>query len=384
MTAEFSVSLHGPRLETLELAVAGLLPGGGEYRLPRDSSPSPHLRIEADPRVRPGVEIVLADHENTPLAVLLVRDVDDDAAGTWVAGPVRALRAPEHGPARAFRFTPGNDLSRGTVAVFSAHPRAADLLCAVKEAHGGPLHLVAEGSPDVATSAQLAQDLSEAAVLLDGATLHFIPATDNARIDVTAEVLATLGCRSFLDFRRASGGCPTGAVVLFTGLSGSGKSTIARALAEYIGAQTSHRAVLLDGDHVRRELASELGFSAEDRHRNLVRQAWVGARVAEAGGIAICAPIAPFEASRRAMRAKVEPASPFLIIYVSTPIEVAEARDRKGLYAKARAGLIRDFTGIDSPYEVPTDADLVIDASTISVLDGVEAAAALLRARGVI
>ncbi|MDN5548394.1 MAG: adenylyl-sulfate kinase, partial [Rhodococcus sp. (in: high G+C Gram-positive bacteria)] len=327
-------------------------------------------------------EVLLADDENTPLAVLHVREVDGGAAGwVWLSGPVRSLRMPEYGPGREFRFAASDDLSGATVAVFSPVPSPADLLRAVRESDGGPLHLVAEGSADRAESAALVQSLSEAAELLPDAAVHFVPAVDfgDWEIDVTAEVLAGRGARSFLDFRRPSTQHSGGAVILFTGLSGSGKSTIARALADHLAAHSSRRAVLLDGDHVRRELASELGFSAEDRHRNLVRQAWVGARVAEAGGIAICAPIAPFAASRAAMRAKVEPASPFFVVYVSTPLAVAEARDRKGLYAKARAGLIRDFTGIDSPYEVPEDADLVLDASNLSVGDCVTRTVALLK-----
>src|SRR5699024_7668173 len=193
--------------------------------------------------------------------------------------------------------------------------------------------------------------------LLPSARVYFVPFADlgGAEKDASAAILAGLGASSVLDCRRPTSAADGGAVLRFTGLSGSGKSTIARALTDYLSANSSRVPVLLDGDHVRHELASELGFSAEDRHTNLLRQAWVGARVAEAGGIAICAPIAPFAASRSEMRAKVEPASRFFIVYVSTPLEIAEARDRKGLYKRARAGLISDFTGIDSVYEVPDD-----------------------------
>lgn len=386
MAEELVIPLHGPRLEALEIVVSGLLPGGTDYRLPRDASRSPGLLIDADPRVRPGAEILLADHENTPLAALHIREMDDDGEGhVWVSGQARSLRVPEHGPARSLRFSANDDLSHGTVSVFSPGASPADLLRALREAEGGPLYLVAEGTADRAESAALVQALSEAAELLRGAAVRFVPAVDigDSTVDVTAAVLAARGARSFLDLRRPSTKHSGGAVILFTGLSGSGKSTIARALADHLAGHSSRRAVLLDGDHVRRELASELGFSAEDRHRNLVRQAWVGARVAEAGGIAICAPIAPFAASRADMRAKVEPESQFLMVYVSTPLAVAEARDRKGLYAKARAGLIKDFTGIDSPYEVPEDADLVIDASALSVDECVRRVTALMRGRGV-
>jgi len=207
---------------------------------------------------------------------------------------------------------------------------------------------------------------------------------ESGDVDTTSAILAGRGAADFLDLRRPIEEEHRGAVILLTGLSGAGKSTVARALAEHLSARGSHRVVLLDGDHVRAELSSELGFSAADRDRNLQRQAWVGARVAEAGGIAICAPIAPFAASRAAMRAKVAPDSPFIVVYVSTPLAVAEERDRKGLYAKARAGLISDFTGVDSPYEIPDDADLSIDTSVLSQEQCVSAVVALLEQKGLV
>jgi sulfate adenylyltransferase len=169
---------------------------------------------------------------------------------------------------------------------------------------------------------------------------------------------------------RAVGGAGTGAVVFFTGLSGSGKSTIARALAADLR-DAGRRVTLLDGDDVRRHLSSELGFDARSRERNIDRIAWVAALVAEHGGIAIAAPIAPFEAGRRRARALAEPHGPFVLVHVSTPLDVCEARDRKGLYARARAGDIAEFTGISSPYESPTDADVVLDTSHLEVDEAV-------------
>jgi sulfate adenylyltransferase len=173
-------------------------------------------------------------------------------------------------------------------------------------------------------------------------------------------------------------------VLLFTGLSGAGKSTVARALVESVTARGLAKPVLLDGDDVRQELSAGLGYGREDRERNLTRIAWVAARVAEVGGLAVCAPIAPFASAREAMRQRVEPKSPFLVIHVATPMAVAEARDRKGLYAKARAGLIPDFTGIDSPYEVPQDADLVIDTSRTGVGECVDSVLGMLREKGLV
>jgi sulfate adenylyltransferase len=168
-----------------------------------------------------------------------------------------------------------------------------------------------------------------------------------------------------------------GAVVLFTGLSGSGKSTIARSLVTEL--EDAGRAVtLLDGDEVRQHLSAELGFDVASRERNVERIGWVASLVARHGGIAVAAPIAPFAAARAKVRAMTEAAGgTFLLVGISTPLEVCEARDRKGLYAKARAGEVKDFTGISSPYEEPADADLVIDTTTTSVM----AAVTLVRER---
>lgn len=171
-----------------------------------------------------------------------------------------------------------------------------------------------------------------------------------------------------------------GAVVFFTGLSGSGKSTIARALADELADEDPRRVTLLDGDEVRQHLSRGLGFDAESRAANIDRIAWVAALIAAHGGIAIAAPIAPFAAGRRAARAMAEPHGTFLLVHVSTPLEVCEARDRKGLYARARAGEVPEFTGISSPYEVPDDADVTIDTTTVDVEEAVERIRRQLRA----
>jgi sulfate adenylyltransferase len=159
-----------------------------------------------------------------------------------------------------------------------------------------------------------------------------------------------------------------GVTVFFTGLSGSGKSTVAKALAEAIGERTARRYSLLDGDEVRRLLSAGLGFGRADRDLNIRRIGFVAAEAARHGGLAICAPIAPYAATRDEVRAMVEAVgADFLLVHVSTPLEECERRDRKGLYAKARAGLIPGFTGISDPYEEPEDADLEIDTTGISV-----------------
>lgn len=163
-----------------------------------------------------------------------------------------------------------------------------------------------------------------------------------------------------------------GLTVFFTGLSGAGKSTLARALAAHL-METGDRCVtLLDGDIVRRHLSSELGFSKVHRDTNVRRIGYVASAITQNHGIAICAPIAPYRQTRRDVRAMVEAVGRFVEIHVSTPIEICESRDRKGLYAKARAGLLPEFTGISDPYEPPENPDLTIDTTDLEVDAGVE------------
>jgi sulfate adenylyltransferase len=163
-----------------------------------------------------------------------------------------------------------------------------------------------------------------------------------------------------------------GFTVFFTGLSGSGKSTIARALTVRLMEMGGRRVSLLDGDIVRTNLSSELGFSKAHRDINIRRIGFVASEITKHGGTAICAPIAPYQATRRAVRALIEEWGGFLEIHVSTSIEVCEQRDRKGLYAKARAGLIPEFTGVSDPYEVPEKPELAIDTSRYSVDEAVQ------------
>jgi sulfate adenylyltransferase len=171
-----------------------------------------------------------------------------------------------------------------------------------------------------------------------------------------------------------------GAVIFFTGLSGSGKSTLARALADELADDGGRLVTLLDGDDVRRLLSADLGFDAASREANIARIGYVASLVAAHGGIAVAAPIAPFAAGRAAARAMVEPPAVFVLVHVSTPLSVCEARDRKGMYARARAGELPDFTGISSPYEPPDDADVVVDTSTTDVATAVTAVKQALEA----
>ena len=152
-----------------------------------------------------------------------------------------------------------------------------------------------------------------------------------------------------------------GFVVFFTGLPSAGKSTIANALLAKLNEDGTRPVTLLDGDIVRHHLSSELGFSREHRDLNVLRIGYVASLIAKSGGVAICAPIAPYENVRRQVREVVEAHGGFIEVYVATPVEICARRDRKGLYAKARAGLLSNFTGVNDPYEEPSAPDLRID-----------------------
>jgi adenylylsulfate kinase len=172
-----------------------------------------------------------------------------------------------------------------------------------------------------------------------------------------------------------------GAVVWFTGLSGSGKTTLAKALEKAL-IERGRPAFLLDGDNLRHGLCRDLGFSAGDRAENVRRAAAVAALMADAGLICITAFISPQRAARDAARALIG-ADRFLEIYVCTPLEVCERRDSKGLYKRARAGEVTDFTGVSAPYEAPERPDAAIDTSVTSTPAAVEQILALLQTRGV-
>jgi sulfate adenylyltransferase len=173
-----------------------------------------------------------------------------------------------------------------------------------------------------------------------------------------------------------------GLVIFLTGLSGSGKSTIARGLRDALSERGDRSVSLLDGDLVRELLSAGLTFSRADRDLNIARIGFVATEVARHGGIAICAPIAPYAEARARVRSMVREVGDFLLVHVATPVQVCEARDRKGLYAKARAGVIDNFTGVSDPYEEPTDAELTIDTSAMSRQQSVDAVLRLLIAGG--
>ncbi|WP_128516137.1 bifunctional sulfate adenylyltransferase/adenylylsulfate kinase [Tabrizicola thermarum] len=158
-----------------------------------------------------------------------------------------------------------------------------------------------------------------------------------------------------------------GFTVFFTGLSGSGKSTIANALMVKLMEMGGRPVTLLDGDVVRKHLSSELGFSKEHRDINIKRIGYVASEITKNGGIAICAPIAPYTATRRAVREMIEAYGAFVEVHVATRLEECERRDRKGLYKLAREGKIKEFTGISDPYEAPENPELRVDTENVDV-----------------
>lgn len=172
------------------------------------------------------------------------------------------------------------------------------------------------------------------------------------------------------------------AVIWFTGLSGSGKSTVANALEQALVAQGKHT-YLLDGDNVRHGLCADLGFSAADRTENLRRVGAVAGLMADAGLLVLSAFISPYRNQRELVKSFL-PEGKFIEVHIATPLAVCEQRDVKGLYKKARAGEISQFTGISDPYEAPEAADLVLDTSVVSLEDSVQQLLQLLTVKGII
>lgn len=182
--------------------------------------------------------------------------------------------------------------------------------------------------------------------------------------------------------RRAQQNGHRSTIVWFTGLSGAGKSTLAHAVEERLY-QAGCRTYVLDGDNVRHGLCGDLGFSDDDRKENIRRVGETAKLFVEAGIVVLTAFISPFRDDRARVRALV-PAGDFLEIYCACPVEVCETRDVKGLYQKARAGQIKEFTGISSPYEAPQEPELVLDTSSQSIEESVEQVIALLRRHDII
>jgi len=180
--------------------------------------------------------------------------------------------------------------------------------------------------------------------------------------------------------RQAAGGF----TVFLTGLSGAGKSTIANALRIKLLELENRQVSLLDGDAIRKHLSSELGYSQKDRNLNVKRVGYLASEITKHGGIAICALIAPFNDARKAIRRQISANGGFVLVYVATPLRLCETRDVKGLYQKARAGEVLDFTGLSSPYETPTDYEVILDASCNSPDQLVQQVVSYLKLKGYI
>ncbi len=334
----------------------------------------------------------LIDPEGAALARLTVESTydastpqRDDLVG--VAGPVERLAHNEFGPFRRLHLspaqvhadTPPDRLS----AVMVTRALTEDDISAVREVAAStgrtPLLVTCTGHDmprGLSAPALVRAGLAAADLIGHDARVVAVPVADHGD-DANPALLRSVGeaygavdlvlpaeptgehpepIRSIIAVDRPPRG-HQGVVIFFTGLSGSGKSTLARAVVDHILERGDRTVTSLDGDVVRHHLSKGLGFSREDRETNILRIGFVAAEISRHGGVAVCSPIAPFDATRAEVRRMTRRAGGgFVLIHVSTPLEECERRDRKGLYAKARAGEIPDFTGISSPYEPPSDA----------------------------
>jgi sulfate adenylyltransferase len=338
------------------------------------------VRLELPADLAEAEELELVDPEGLPLA-------------RWTRSGLTALSSPSYGAFRRLHLDPASARAQyaGALTVPVAAPLTDADLAAISAAREDRtvvlLTFVGAGTPQGITAVGLVRASLVAAELLGEA--HVVAATLAAHGDPDAdhelgqrvaanyasgEVLAVPGGGELPD--RVAGVLDSdqpaepGVVVFFTGLSGSGKSTLAQALLDLVLEAGERTVTSLDGDVVRRNLSAGLTFSREDRETNIRRIGWVAAEIARHRGIAICSPIAPFEETRQQVRAMVEAVgAEFVLVHVATPLEECERRDRKGLYAKARAGEIPEFTGISSPYEEPDDADVRVDTTGRTVED---------------
>jgi sulfate adenylyltransferase len=354
--------------------------------------------------VREAGAVELVDPEGLPLAHVEPVEVADD--GT-VTGAVRALATPAYGPFRRLHLTPAQvrEQHPDAVVVPVAAPLTEKDIAALQAATAKPLVLLAltgTGTPQGVSPVGLVRATLRAAENLPGAAVVAVPlashgnaADDHRRGELVVrnyapgDVLAVTGQGPLspdveeLVARDQPGPGERGLVVFFTGLSGSGKSTLARALHDLVLEQGERTVTSLDGDVVRRNLSAGLTFSREDRETNIRRIGWVAAEIARHGGLAICSPIAPFDQTRQQVRAMVhETGGDFVLVHVATPLAECERRDRKGLYAKARAGQIPEFTGISSPYEEPEDATVRVDTTGRTIEDALDDVLEVLYAAG--
>jgi sulfate adenylyltransferase len=375
-------------LDDLELLLAGALAPRTTFDV---SDPGVTLALPAELADAPAVELV--DPEGLPLALLSVVE----ERGTSISKPPRQLTplaTPAYGPFRRLHLTPAQVRQQhaGALTVPVAGPLTAPDLDKIRATGADSVVLLAlngTGTPQGVSPVGLVRATLVAADLLNaggqGPTAHVVAAPLPAHGDpdydhelgrhvaanyAPGEILAVTGAGDWpaeiaaVVDQDQPGDDQRGFVVFFTGLSGSGKSTIARALHDQIIEDGRRTVTSLDGDVVRRNLSAGLTFSRADRETNIRRIGWVAAEIARHGGVAVCSPIAPFDETRKQVRAMVDQAGgAFFLVHVATPLEECERRDRKGLYAKARAGEIPEFTGISSPYEEPADAAVKVDTT---------------------
>jgi len=416
-----SAPQHSPtprELDDLELIVHGALPG------PFNAPGSP-ITLTLPPDVAElataAGEVELVDPEGLPLARV-----------AWPGGEVTPLATPAYGPFRRLHLSPVQVRETYAGRTFVPVTDALTYTELDEIADLGPvvlLALVGAGTPALSPVALLRATLLATGHLQDAAVVavplasHGDAATDHAlgvavteayaagdpvhalsggfetvasatssttgpvveegrqaRLDTTSDYPSDI--EEVVEFDRPAPE-EQGLVLFFTGLSGSGKSTLARALMDRLLEQGRRTVTSLDGDVVRRNLSAGLTFSKEDRETNIRRIGWVAAEISRHGGVAVCSPIAPFDATRQDVRRYVDEAGgAFFLVHVATPLEECERRDRKGLYAKARAGEIPEFTGISSPYEEPADADVRVDTTGRTIEDALDDVLVALREAG--
>jgi sulfate adenylyltransferase len=378
-------------LELLAHGAFGLTGFEGPGGLVTLTVPTEVAAAAADARV-----LELVDPEGLPLARVAVGSTYDAGDRTGITGAETPLTHHQFGAFRRLYLSPAQvaeTYDARTLTVPVAGPLTAADLDSIRDcAATRPVLLLAltgTGTPEGLSAPGLLRATLAAADLLDDASVVAVPLASRGDAEsdhrlgervvaayAPGDVLGVSGegelpdvVADVVDADRP-GPDEQGLVLFFTGLSGSGKSTLARALHDVVLEQGDRTVTSLDGDVVRRNLSAGLTFSKADRETNIRRIGWVAAEISRHGGIAICSPIAPFDETRRQVRAMVDEAGgAFVLVHVATPLEECERRDRKGLYAKARRGEIPEFTGISSPYEEPDDAAVRVDTTGRTIKD---------------
>jgi sulfate adenylyltransferase len=387
-----AVPQHCPtprELDDLELLVADAFAPIAGF-----NEPGSPITLTLPPEFLGSPEVELVDPEGLPLARVTRTPSESDVPteGGGHGWAVTALATAQYGPFRRLHLTPAQTREQYAGRTFVPVVDALSVHQLDELASLGPITLLAltgVGTPALSAVALIRASLAAAERLSDAAVV-VVPLAGHGDADVDHALgVRVVGNYAGPDQVHALSSNAKGAdeqeysaeiadiidsdqpppderglVLLFTGLSGSGKSTVAQAVMDTLLEQGERTITSLDGDVVRRNLSAGLTFSKEDRETNIRRIGWVAAEISRHGGVAVCSPIAPFDSTRRQVRAMVEEAGgEFVLIHVATPLEECERRDRKGLYAKARRGEIPEFTGISSPYEEPADAALQIDTT---------------------